>query len=136
MGVWGIGILDNEVACQLAVALEDFEDLRLIEETFERVLTVDRGWLDEADCEAGLAAAEVIARLQGNCNEKNPCAMLVDNWIVGRNIDVSPKLAKKAVRVVNRILSERSDLMESWKITGLFEAWKKDVENLRSRIRI
>ncbi len=136
MGVWGIGIFDNEIACQLAIALENYKDLALIEEIFDRILAADNGSLDEADCVSGLAAAEVIARLQGNCGQRNTCTTLVDNWIVKKNIEVSPASVEMAVRVVDRILSERSALMESWKVTGLFEAWKSDVKALRFRLAV
>jgi hypothetical protein len=136
MREWRIGILDNEVACQLAVELENSDDLALIEDTFKRVLTIEDTWLDEADCEAGLAAAEVIARIQGNYGERNPCTTFIDNWIARNNIEVSSRLAKMAVSVVNRILSERSSLIATWEVIGLFDDWKRDIENLRSRIRV
>lgn len=74
----------NEVSEELLMGfqlLEATSDLGYVERTLQKVVGVGSGYLemDEA-CEA-IAAAEIIARLQGNYGVRDAYSKAVDNWV-------------------------------------------------------
>lgn len=135
MGAWGTGVFDNDTACDWAFSLEGSNDLSVVEATLEKVLATGSEYLEAPDSEEGLAAVEVVARLQGNFGEKNSYTEPVDSWVDKNKIKVPPELATKALATIERILSEPSEIVELWKESGEFDAWKSNIENLKSRIR-
>lgn len=135
MGAWGTGVFDNDTACDWAYSLEESNDLSIVEAAFEKILATGSEYLEAPDAEEGLAAAEVVARLQGNFGEKNSYTETVDSWIAKNKIKVSPELANKALATIARILSEPSEIVELWAESGEFDTWKSNIESLKSRIR-
>lgn len=135
MGVWGAEVFDNDTACDWAYSLEESNDLSVIEAALEKVLAAGSEYLEAPDSEEGLAAAEVIARLQGNFGEKNSYTETIDAWVRKNQIKVPSEIAKKALVTIERIFREPSEIVELWKESGEFDAWKGNIENLKSRIR-
>jgi hypothetical protein len=136
MGAWGTGIFDNDTACDWAYLLEESKDLSVVEAALEKVLAVGPGYLEAPDAEEALAAGEVVARLQGNFSEKNSYTGTVDTWVAENNLGVSPGLARKSLAAIDRILSGPSEIVELWKESDEYGAWKACIDNLKSRIRI
>jgi hypothetical protein len=134
MGAWGTGVFDNDTACDWAYSLEESDDLSVVEAAVDKVLATGSGYLEAPDAEEGLAAAEVVARLQGNFGEKNSYTETVNSWVDKNKIKVPPELAKKALATIERILSEPSEIVELWTESGEVDAWKSSIESLRSRI--
>jgi hypothetical protein len=135
MGTWDTDIFDNDTAGDWAFGLEKVHDLTLVEETLDKVLSVGDERLIQSHAEEGLAAAEVIARLQGNPGTKNAYTSDVDRWVKKNKLVPSTELARKAIWAIDRILTKPSEILEGWFREEKCEAWKKNVENLRSRIR-
>jgi septation ring formation regulator EzrA len=135
MGAWGTGVFDNDTACDWAYSLEESNDLSVVDAALEKVLATGSEYLEAPDSEEGLAAVEVVARLQGNFGEKNSYTETVDAWVGKNKTKVPPELAKKALATIERILSEPSEIVELWKESGEFDAWKSNIDNLKSRIR-
>jgi len=134
MGAWDATIFGNDTACDWAYDLEVTDDLSFVEETIEVVLDNGDDYLDSCEAEEALAAAEVIARLQGNFGYRNAHTETVDKWVERINIKPSPELAGKTLEAIDRILTEPSELMELWQESEHFETWKNNVEDLRRRI--
>lgn len=135
MGAWGTGIFDNDTACDWAYTLEESDDLSVVEESLEKVISAGSEYLEAPDAEEALAAAEVIARLQGNCGDRNAYTETIDKWVSGRELKVSPELARKALSAIERVLTEPSEILELWNESEELDAWKASVSNLSSRIR-
>lgn len=134
MGAWGLGIFDNDTACDWAYSLEESNDLSVVESAIDAVLSEESDYVEASEAEEALAACEVIARLKGHFGERNSYTETVDNWVSSNRIEVPQALIEKAKGAIARILSDSSELVELWKESGDYEEWKRTVENLLSRI--
>ncbi|MDH5640946.1 MAG: DUF4259 domain-containing protein, partial [Nitrospira sp.] len=121
-------------ACDWAFALEDSNDLSLVEAALDKVLSAGLNYLEAPDSEEGLAAADVVARLQGHVGEQNSYTEPVDTWVAAHRIPVPATLAHKALAAIERILAAPSELVDLWQEGEEFEAWQQAVHHLKSRI--
>src|SRR5262245_35612917 len=112
MGAWGTGIFDNDTACDWAYELEEASDLSLIEGALDKVLNVGAEYLDATEAEEALAAAETIARLKGNWGIRNSYTETMDKWVETTRMAPPKALVEKALDVIERALSEPSELLE------------------------
>ena len=81
MGAWRMGAFDNDTACDWAYELEESSDLSVLDNTFEKVISVGSDYLEAPDAEEAIAAAEVVARMKGKWGERNAYTKTVDLWI-------------------------------------------------------
>lgn len=135
MGAWGTGVFDNDTACDWADDLAETNNLSAIEAALDKVLASGAEYIEAPDAEEALAAAEVIARLQGNAGFSDAYTETINTWVEENKLNVSAALANKACSALERILLEPSELMELWEESDEFGVWKSVVENLKSRIR-
>jgi hypothetical protein len=136
MGAWAVDAFGNDDACDWANGLSESKDLTLVESTLSKVLAVGDEYLESPEATEGIAAAETVARLQGNFGEKNSYTEEVDKWVSGIKIKTGTELANKAHAVIDRILIEPSELLELWQDSDDFDAWKASVLNVKSRIHV
>ena len=134
MGTWAVDAFGNDSACDWAHTLTQTNNLSLIEETFLTLLAVGTDYLEVDEAVEAIAAAEVVARLQGNFGEKNSHTQTTDTWVEKINKRPNNDLCKKAHRALDRILIEPSELLELWQDSDEFEVWQKSVMDLKSRI--
>ena len=136
MGAWGTGVFDNDTACDWVGELVESSDLSRIETTLDNVLQAGSGYLEAPEAEEALAAAEVVARLQGNWGVRDVYTAPVDEWVEENNLVPTEDLVQKAIRAIDRILAPSSELLELWEETGDdLEAWKASLDDLRSRVQ-
>ncbi len=114
MGTWSVDSFGNDTACDWAYSLENYKDLSLIEESLDKVLNAGSEYLEASDAEEALAAAEVLARLQGHWGERSSYTEAVDKWVEKTGLQQDKALAQKAHRAIDRILSNSSELLELW----------------------
>lgn len=136
MGAWGTGICDNDTAADWCSSLEDVDDLSLIEEAIHSVLCAGDDELDSEDAQDGLAAAEAISRLQGNGGPETPYTEPMDDWVKRHKLKVPKALARKAHDVIDRVLTEPSELLDLWSESEVLGEWKAAVQDLKSRIQV
>ena len=91
-------------------------------------------YLQAPDAEEGLAAAETVARMKGQWGTRDSHTEPMDRWVEKLNRTPSSELVRKAVVVVDRILSEPSELLELWTESEEYDAWKASMSNLRARL--
>ncbi len=103
MGAWDTDAFGNDTACDWAYSLEGSGDLSLVESTIDRVLATGSDYLEAPEAEEALAAAEVIARLQGNWGIRNVYSEPVDTWVERTQLKPSPNLVRKAHAIIDRI---------------------------------
>lgn len=133
MGAWGVGSFDNDTACDWAYDLQGMEDLSFVEETLDAVLQAVE-YLEAPEAEMAVAAAEVLARLRGNPAEKDAYTEKVDRWVESHP-DTPPKsLIDKALKSLDRIQADNSELNELWEESDEFAAWQGAVDDLRRRL--
>jgi hypothetical protein len=136
MGAWDHSTFGNDDACDWGGDLHSHEDLSFIEETLDRVIDAGEEYLEAPESSEAIAAAEVIARLQGRFGVRNAYTESVDGWVTAHPITVPTTLAGKAHAALDRILARPSELLELWEESDDFESWKGTITELKSRIQI
>ncbi|SFV16171.1 DUF4259 domain-containing protein [Pseudoduganella namucuonensis] len=134
MGTWAIDAFGNDIALDWAEDLQESKDLYFIENTLNNVLSADSAAYLEAPFAAeGLAAIEVLARLQGQPGEAEEG---IDAWVdeVRAKFKRRPDLVEKAQRAIDHILSDKSELRELWADGDDYDSWRAAVEALRTRV--
>lgn len=134
MGAWSSDPFGNDTAGDWKYDLDDVDDLSLIEETIQKLLDVGDDYLEAPDAEEAIAAIDTIARLKGRFYAKNAYTESVDAWVAAHPIVPPPPLIAKALKALDRILSEPSEAMELWSESKDFETWKKHIDDLKERI--
>ncbi len=136
MGAWDHTTFGNDDACDWGGDLRACEDLSFVEETLDRVIDAGDEYLEAPEsCEA-IAAAEVVARLQGRSGVRDSYTASVDEWVAAHQLAVPPALAQKAHAALDRILAPPSELLELWEESDDFQLWKDTITDLKSRIQI
>lgn len=136
MGAWAADSFGNDTACDWAYAIEDCNDLSLVEETLDKILQEGEGYIDASDAEEAIAAIEVIARLQGNWGMRNAYSESVDKWVRKYKLIPGNELLAKAHQVIARILGDESELKELWEDSNLSSEWAASVQELAGRVKL
>ena len=134
MGAWGADTFENDTALDWAAELAAVDDLSFVEDTLYRVLEYDEDYLDADTAAEGLAACDVVARLNGEWGQRDAYTEDVDAWVAAHPIEVSDKLCDRCIAVIGRILADDSELAELWDESEDAEAWREAVADLRSRL--
>ncbi len=134
MGAWGHLAFDNDDANDWAYALEETDDLTLVESAFAEVESADH-YLEAPEASHALAACEVLARLNGKPGYENAYTEKVDTWVAAHPIELAPGLIARANAAIDRVLGENSELKELWAESDESGQWLACVEDLRQRLR-
>jgi hypothetical protein len=134
MGTWGAGALDNDTAVDWMYGLGEVPDMSLIEGTLDRALAVGDDYLEAADAQEAIAAAEAVARLLGNFGVRNDYSRTMDDWASYMTEKPSLELLTKAWRIVARVQQPPSELLELWAESDKAEAWSRSLADLKLRL--
>ena len=135
MGTWAVDAFGNDYAQDWAQDLHETSNLDAVTDTLDTALDT-AGELDAPFAAEALVAIEVLARLQGKGGPRTDDSAPVDEWVEARKPKAKPRadLAEKAVRALDRILSEESELRALWEESEHYAEWLAAVEDLRSRL--
>lgn len=133
MGAWGHGTFDNDDACDFGGDMTESNDLSPVEQLFDRIEQADE-YVDASDGGMALAACEVLARLKGYAGYHNSYTEDVDAWVAAHPMNPPASLVNRGVKIIDRVLSEQSELRDLWEETDDAEPWKAAVADLRSRL--
>ena len=136
MGAWSHESFGNDTACDWAADLQEGDDLAPVEAALDAVLDVGDDYLESPEACEAIAAAEVVARLQGHFGLRDAYSESLDEWVARVGIVPSPELASKARRALDRILSEPSELLELWEESDDAGEWRASVGELKGRIAV
>jgi hypothetical protein len=134
MGAWGIGVFENDTACDFASDVAEGGGIEALSQAIDRVLSSEGNYLEARDAEEGLAAADIVARLRGSPGEQTAYTSSIDSWIANSKAVASDELAKKAKQSIARILIEPSELLELWAESKEIDRWKRCVEEVAQRL--
>jgi hypothetical protein len=134
MGAWGHEPFANDIALDWSNQLQAVDDLSIVEDALLAVVQNDDDYL-EADlaCDA-LAACEVIARLKGNWGRKDRYSQAVDQWVERYPQKVPSRILRRALKAIDRIIDDDSELRELWYEGQAGDDWMLSVTDLRSRV--
>lgn len=135
MGAWSADNFGNDDAADWAYGLEESDDLSLVEATIAAALSTDEEYLESPSACEAIAAAEVIARLQGNWGERTSYTETVDAWVERVRLRPSPDLVERARQALDRILGPDSELRELWEEAEESDEWARNVTELRGRLQ-
>jgi hypothetical protein len=135
MGAWDHTAFGNDDACDWGGDLCSHADVSFVEETLDKVMAAGNDYLEAPESSQAIAAAEVVARLQGHFGFRNPYTKSVDKWVEAHPRIVPLELARKAQAALDRILTPPSELMELWEESESFQAWKDTITELKDRIQ-
>jgi len=136
MGAWSHESFGNDTACDWAADLQEGDDLAPVEAALDAVLDVGDDYLESPEACEAIAAAEVVARLQGHFGLRDAYSESLDEWVARVGIVPSPELASKARRALDRMLSEPSELLELWEESDDAGDWRASVDELKGRIAV
>lgn len=136
MGAWSVDAFGNDDAVDWSYDLENSFDLSLIEAALEAVLASGKEYVELAEASTAIAAAEVIARLQGNGGERNAYTEAADAWVEKTKLKPPIALAQKARLAIDRILEDDSEIKELWEESDEFADWLICVADLKQRIAV
>jgi Domain of unknown function (DUF4259) len=134
MGIWGAGPRDNDTAVDWMYGLGEVADMSLIEGTIDRALAIGDGYLEAADAQEALAAAECVARLLGNFGPRTEYSRTMDDWVSWMPEKPTLELLTKAWRIVARVRQPPSELLELWAGSGKAEDWSRSLADLTIRL--
>jgi hypothetical protein len=134
MGAWDHTAFGNDDACDWGSDLSAQDDLSFVEEALERVLDTGEDYLEAPEASEAIAAAEVVARLQGHFGNRDAYTEPVDEWVAAHPTVVSTELARKAQAALDRVLQPPSELVELWEESDSYQAWVEAVNELKGRI--
>ncbi len=139
MGASNSGPFDNDDAADWLCELEESSGLKAISAALAGVLPPSGllgqfrkpGYLEAPECSVAIAAAEVVAALQGS-----PMAGLPENaaaWVAQNRELAAGGLVSKARAAVERVRTA-SELRELWEESGGLAAWEASLDDLVRRL--
>ena len=135
MGAWDCDPFGNDTACGWKYDLEKTDDLSFICETIEKIHAAGSEYLEAPEAEKAIAAADALARLRGKFYKRSSSTRFLDNWVASHPITPPKELLDSAIRAIDRILTEPSELLELWGESEKFGDWKKHVADLQGRLK-
>lgn len=132
MGTWGTEVFANDDAMDWIAALEDNDDIGVVERALSSVNDAS-GYLEAPDCSVALAAAEVVATILKKPGPDVPSEVF--EWIARVGREMPSSLPGDARSAIDRVASD-SELRELWEESGdpgLGE-WRAALADLRRRL--
>lgn len=136
MATWAVDAFGNDFALDWAEDLQELKNMDAVEDTLNNALDNGDAVLEAPFAAEALVAIEVIARLQGHWGERTEESAAVDAWVEQRPQKARPDLAEKAHRVIERVLSEQSELRELWADSEHYDDWRASVAELKARVSV
>ncbi|MBQ0829439.1 DUF4259 domain-containing protein [Streptomyces tagetis] len=129
MGTWDVGPFDNDTAADFCGGLDDAaaeEREGLVRAAFTSVIDTE-GYLDACEAEAAVAAAALVA---AQCPGGDPA---YSAYAPGEPLPDLTGLREPAVRAVDRVVTEPSELLELWEESDA-APWHAVIRGLRSAL--
>ena len=137
MGAWGEGAFDNDGAADWSLEFRNADlaaGLRLITDALSAVAEADAAaYLDANDGERAVAAAELVALINGQPIDESPYNQTARQWIVRVHPSSDRSLTNLARQTVARVTGQTSELAELWDETGS-ASWRSAMSGLRDKL--
>lgn len=129
MGAWGVKTFENDDAADWVYELEESDDLSVIEAA---LAGAEAEYLEAPVAACVLAAAEVVLAFQKKARPGFPENAAA--WVAAHGRLNAGRLNSRAVKALDRVLGEQSELKELWEESGDFESWQQDVREIRAAL--
>lgn len=130
MGSWGMGNFDNDTALNWVSDFVDSPKPGMVDEAL-RGMGDKKKQQDTAANEKALAAAEVVAAMNGKPSDEIPAELedMLKNFTIKPNRELLT-LARQSTLAVKT----QSELRELWIETGDLEIWLEHIDDLLERL--
>jgi hypothetical protein len=132
MAEWGPGIYENDDAMDWIYDLLDSGGLSRVKHALDVIVQDGTENVDTGDCRVALAAADLVAALDGDINPNLPAE--AEEWLALVNRPASG-LRSKAEEVVREILNA-STLRSHFEEVDKYNDWKKIMDGLLKRLEL
>ncbi len=132
MAEWGPGIYENDDAMDWIYDLLDSGGLSRVKKALDVVEQERVDSAEAADCRIALAAADLVAALDGDINPNLPSE--AEEWIALINRSASG-LRPKAENVV-RLIQKDSVLRRDMNKKGVLKEWEQQMDALIKRLEL
>jgi hypothetical protein len=137
MGAWGDGAFDNDTAGDWSWEFEDADlagGLRLITGALSAAAQADAAaYLDADDGTLAVAAAELVASINGQPIKESPFNETARQWLTRVHPTSDPSLTNLARQAVTRVTGQNSELAELWDDAGS-SSWRSAMSGLRDKL--
>lgn len=132
MGAWGEGPFENDDAADWSGEFDgasQSDGLRTIRETLSHAAdsSVD-DYLDAPEGSSAVAAAAVVAMINGHAVDRSPYSETVIAWVERSRPQPDPQLRDLARRALQRVLGANSEVAALWRDTDSSQSWRGVVE--------
>ncbi|WP_379653767.1 DUF4259 domain-containing protein [Pseudoxanthomonas sp. UC19_8] len=135
MGAWGLGSFENDEAADLVLDALERNDLSVLQDALEAVLTTS-GEIEASDACRAIAATEMLAAILGEPAEAAQEQDGVMDWVARVDQFPDERLVAKGRLALQKILGPDSELCDLWRESGDLEAWMAEVVKIESRLRV
>ena len=130
MGAWDVGPFDNDDAADWSYAFEGLDRESGLHFLSETIATTESTPIDADIGAAVVAAAAVVAWLNGDTNHRTSVyAETVTAWVDANPGPPSAELVARAREALTRVASDRSELAALWQESG-DEAWRGELQRV------
>jgi hypothetical protein len=138
MGAWGQGAFDNDTAADWSWEFENADlaaGLRLITDALSTAAQADAAaaYLDANDGTRAVAAAELVASINGQPIAESPYNETARQWIARVHPSSDPSLTNLARQAVSSVTTVNSELAQLWDEAGS-SAWRSTMSELRDKL--
>ena len=131
MGAWSHNTFDNDDASDWVYELEESSDMSVIENALNEVTDDAEDYIEAPECSNAIAAAEVVAALNGNESANLPES--VQAWVAGKP-EPDVQINAKAHAAIAAILAN-SELKDLWEENAEdYPKWIACIDEIRTRI--
>ena len=131
MGAWSHESFGNDTAADWAYGLAECKDMAYIEDALDAVLS-ENDYLDSDIAAEAVAAIEVMAKMLGKGTQADSYTENADIWVASMTEAPSADLRAKAIRAIDRITGEESELAELWSDSDDSDGWSATMAALRA----
>ena len=138
MGAWGAGAFDNDDAADWSWEFENADHdagLRLVTDALSAAVQASgSAYLDATDGARAIAAAEVVASINGQPIDESPYNETVRQWINRTRPATGAALTDLARQAVDRVtMPQNSELAQLWG-EAASSSWPSVMAELRTKI--
>ncbi len=135
MGAWSHEPFGNDTANDWADELEESSDFSIVEKAFNQIIESVEQYIDaDIACEAH-AAAEVLAQALGKGTQDDTYTEKIDAWLKKLTIKPNDILIPKALRALDLLTTQDSELDELWQDSDEYSEWTANIDELKELLK-
>ena len=135
MGAWSHEPFGNDTANDWADELEESSDFSIVEKAFNQIIEFAEEYIDaDIACEA-YAAAEVLAQALGEGTQDDTYTEKIDMWLTKLTIKPNNLLIPKALRALDLLTTQDSELDELWQDSDEYTEWTVNIDELKELLK-